>query len=249
MISCIELSPHDQATAYVAATRYKLDDYQPYLYKTSDYGQTWQRDHRRHPRRTTSPASSAPTRPGRACSTPAPRPACTSRSTTAAAWQRFQLNLPVAPIHDLLIKDNDLIAGTHGRSIWILDDLTPLHQVGDATGATHLFKPRTTVRIGDGIDWSNDTPGKNYIGAVGGGLIISKTPENATVRKYLDVGQNPPKGAIITYRLERKAQRHDQPEPSATARARSFGNLPAWSRRPPKRRKSPRTRTTPRPRS
>ena len=61
----------------------------------------------------------------------------------------------------------------------MLDDLTPLHQVSDATGATHLFKPRTTVRIGDGVDWANENPGKGYIGAVGGGLIISKTPENA----------------------------------------------------------------------
>ena len=63
--------------------------------------------------------------------------------------------------------------------------------------AAHLFKPRATVRISDGVDWSKDTPGKSYLGAVGGGLIISTTPENATVRKYLDVGQNPPKGAML----------------------------------------------------
>lgn len=203
LISCIEPSPHDNASAYVAATRYKLDDYQPYLYKTSDYGKTWQAITNGIPDTDfTRVIRADPTRPGLLYA--GTETGLYISFDDGGSWQRFQLNLPVTPIHDLLIKNNDLIAGTHGRSIWVLDDITPLHQFGDTTGATHLFKPRATVRIGDGVDWSNDTPGKSYIGAVGGGLIISKTPENATVRKYLDVGQNPPKGAIITYRLSEK---------------------------------------------
>jgi len=203
MISCIELSPHDKATAYVAATRYKLDDYRPYVYKTSDYGRTWQAITNGIPEHDFTRVIRADlARPGLLYA--GTETGLYLSFDDGSSWQRFQLNLPIAPIHDLLIKNNDLIAGTHGRSIWVLDDLTPLHQVSDATGATHLFKPRATVRIGDGVDWSNDTPGKSYLGAIGGGLIISKTPENATVRKYLDVGQNPPKGAIITYRLSEK---------------------------------------------
>ncbi len=203
MISCIELSPHDKASAYLAATRYKLDDYRPYLYKTSDYGQTWQAITDGIPEHEfTRVIRAAPARPGLLYA--GTETGLYLSFDDGGAWQRFQLNLPIAPIHDLLIKNNDLIAGTHGRSIWVLDDLTPLHQVGDSTGATHLFKPRATARIGDGVDWSKDTPGKSYLGAVGGGLIISTTPENATVRKYLDVGQNPPKGAIITYCLSEK---------------------------------------------
>jgi len=203
MISCIELSPHDKASAYLAATRYKLDDYRPYLYKTSDYGQTWQAITDGIPEHEfTRVIRADPARPGLLYA--GTETGLYLSFDDGGAWQRFQLNLPIAPIHDLLIKNNDLIAGTHGRSIWVLDDLTPLHQVGDSTGATHLFKPRATARIGDGVDWSKDTPGKSYLGAVGGGLIISTTPENATVRKYLDVGQNPPKGAIITYCLSEK---------------------------------------------
>ena len=203
MISCIELSPHDKASAYLAATRYKLDDYRPYLYKTSDYGQTWQAITDGIPEHEfTRVIRADPARPGLLYA--GTETGLYLSFDDGGAWQRFQLNLPIAPIHDLLIKNNDLIAGTHGRSIWVLDDLTPLHQVGDSTGATHLFKPRATARIGDGVDWSKDTPGKSYLGAVGGGLIISTTPENATVRKHLDVGQNPPKGAIITYCLSEK---------------------------------------------
>ena len=86
-------------------------------------------DRRPASRTTTSPASSAPTRSGPACSTPAPRAACTSRSTTARNWQPFQLNLPIVPITDLAIKNDDLIVATQGRSFWVLDDLTPLHQL------------------------------------------------------------------------------------------------------------------------
>ena len=65
-----------------------------------------------------------------------------------ANWQRFNSNLPIAPIHDLHVKGTDLIAATHGRSLWILDDLTPLHQMHDAMNTgTFLFKPRQTVRF------------------------------------------------------------------------------------------------------
>jgi photosystem II stability/assembly factor-like uncharacterized protein len=205
MISCIEISPHDKATAYLAATRYKLDDYHPYLYKTSDYGQTWQRID-------SGIAADAFTRVIRA--DPARKGLLYAGTETGlylsfddgVSWQRFQLNLPVAPVHDLLIKGSDLIAGTHGRSIWILDDITLLHQMRDTIRAAdaHLFTPRTAARVSSGIDWSSDLPGKNYVGSTTGAYLVTKTPENATVRKYLDAGQNPPQGAIITYYLKQQ---------------------------------------------
>jgi len=205
LISCIELSPYDQATAYVAATRYKLDDYQPYLYKTTDYGQTWQKI-------TNGIAEDAFTRVVRV--DPTRKGLLYAGTETGlflsfddgATWQQFQLNLPVAPIHDLLVKDGDLIAGTHGRSIWLLDDLAPLYQMTDAIADAdaHLFTPRASARHRVGIDWSSDLPGKNYVGGFGGAFVVDKTPENAVVRTYLDVGKNPPAGAIVTYRLKQK---------------------------------------------
>src|SRR5262249_17145971 len=116
LISCIELSPHDKASAYLAATRYKLDDYRPYLYKTSDYGQAWQAinggiadvDFTRVIR-------ADPARPGLLYA--GTETGLYLSFDDGGTWQRFQLNLPVSPIHDLLVKNNDLIAGTHGRSI------------------------------------------------------------------------------------------------------------------------------------
>ena len=205
LISCIEPSPHDKATAYVAATRYKLDDYRPYLYKTSDYGKSWQRI-------TNGIPDHEFTRVIRA--DPGQRGLLYAGTETGlylsfddgASWQRFQLNLPVAPVYDLLVKDTDLIVGTHGRSIWILDDITPLRQMTDTIREqeAYLFKPRTSVRPVSRIDWTSELAGKNYIGSVGGAFVQSKTEENATVRKFLDAGQNPPNGAIITYYLKQK---------------------------------------------
>jgi photosystem II stability/assembly factor-like uncharacterized protein len=203
LISCIEPSPHDKATAYVAGTRYKLDDYHPYLYKTTNYGKSWQRID-------SGIAEDAFTRVIRA--DPAREGLLYAGTETGlwlsfddgASWQRFQLNLPIAPIHELLIKNGDLIAGTHGRSIWVLDDLAPLHQWNGSVGANgaHLFVPRATESVGANIDWSSDLPGKNYVHSIGGAFTVTKTPENAIVRKYLDAGQNPPQGAIVTYYLD-----------------------------------------------
>ncbi|NJM08398.1 hypothetical protein HC891_22800 [Candidatus Gracilibacteria bacterium] len=202
LISCIEPSPFEKGTVYLACTRYKNDDYRPYLYKTSDYGASWQRID-------SGIAEHDFTRVIRA--DPARRGLLYAGTETGLyvsfddgqQWQRFQLNLPVSPIHDLVLKDGDLIAGTHGRSIWVLDDLSPLQQMSDqvTSGAAWLFKPRTTVRPLTGIDWSSTNPGKQYINAVGGQFIVSKTPENAVERHFLDAGQNPPKGAMITYFL------------------------------------------------
>ena len=116
LISMLEPSPHDPATCYLAATRYKLDDYSPYLYKSSDYGKSWTRIDDGIP-------ADDFTRVIR-CD-----PACAGLLFAGTetgvylsldggqSWQAFQLNLPVTPIHDLVVKNNDLIAATHGRFI------------------------------------------------------------------------------------------------------------------------------------
>ncbi len=202
LISCIEPSPFDPGTAYVAATRYKLDDYQPYLYKTTDYGQTWTRINN-------GIAANDFTRVIR-CD-PMRRGLLYAGTETGlyvsfddgVNWQRFQLNLPVAPIHDLIVKGSDLIAGTHGRSIWILDDLTPLRDIAAGLpDGPYLFAPRDTPRVLPGIDWSSNVPGQvNYLSGRPGAYRVTITPEGEAVRTYLDAGENPPAGVIVTYRL------------------------------------------------
>ena len=147
LISVIEPSPHDAGTCYVAATRYKLDDTRPYLYKTSDYGRTWTRITGNLPEgEITRVVREDPSRRGLLyCGT---ETGVWVSLDDGGAWQRLRGNLPVAPIHDLIVKDTDLVVATHGRSFWILDDLSPLHQMADASASAdaHLFAPRPAVR-------------------------------------------------------------------------------------------------------
>jgi len=181
LVSMVEASPHDPATAYAAATRYKLDDERPYAYKTADYGKSWRKivagipaDHfvrvvREDPAR-------------RGLLFAGTEFGVYMSLDDGAAWQPLQLNLPVVPIHDLTLKDHDLVAATHGRAFWILDDLTPLEQLTDdiARGGNHLFTPRDAVRF--------QAPGF--------------TPERALT----GVGTNPPNGAIIYAYLKGKPE-------------------------------------------
>ena len=208
MVTMIELSPHDKATAYLTGAKYKLDDYSPYIFKTTDYGANWtqitngirEEDYLRVIR-------CDPTREGLLYA--GSETGVYVSFDDGENWQAFNLNLPVTPVYDLKIKDNDLIAGTHGRSIWILDDITPLHQLHDAIQeeALTLFKPRDTWRLipplfegglGGGLKGKNYTTAFTEITT----YIEEKTPENYGKRNYIDVGKNPPDGVIIGYHLK-----------------------------------------------
>jgi hypothetical protein len=148
LISIIEPSHFDPAVAYVAATRYKLDDYNPYLYVTKDYGKTWKKitngipldDFTRVIREDHNHRGLlyAGTETGVYFSV-----------DDGNTWQLLRLNLPVTPIHDMVIHDNDLVLATHGRSFWILDDLTQFYQVLQMKSdeSIYLFKPGKTVRF------------------------------------------------------------------------------------------------------
>ena len=177
LISSIEPSPHDAGTAYVAATRYKLDDFKPYVFKTTDYGKTW---------RSITSGIPADQFIRVAREDPARRGLLYAGGEFGMyvsfddgnRWQSLQRNLPVVPIHDLVVKDNDLVAATHGRSFWILDDLTPLQQLADsvARAARFVYTPRTAYRMGLG-------------GGFGGGGPVG-------------VGRNPPGGAVVFFYLK-----------------------------------------------
>jgi photosystem II stability/assembly factor-like uncharacterized protein len=168
MINSIEPDPFVKGGAYIAGTQYKLGDEQPYLFYTSDYGQTWKKI-------VNGIASHHFTRVLRA---DPKRQGLLYAGTEAGMyisfdngdnWQPFQLNLPIVPITDLTIKNDNLIVATQGRSLWIIDDLTILHQISDEISAKpfHLFQPMPSYRIG-GRGWgrASATAGENHPGGV-----------------------------------------------------------------------------------
>ena len=211
LISTVEPSPHDPAVAFLAATRYKKDDFQPYLFRTDDFGQSWRKivagipddDFVRVVRED-------PARPGLLY-------AGTETGTYLSAdggdaWRRLGGNLPVVPIHDLVLAQGDLVVATHGRSFWILDDVSLLHQLAQSDGetapppppGTHLFRPRDTTRFGRLSGFGHSpVPGKNY--AFAAGLIPAfnqtKDADGETETAWLDAGTNPPNGVVVHYAL------------------------------------------------
>jgi hypothetical protein len=122
-----------------------------------------------------------------------------------AHWQRMPGGLPVAPVYDLKIKGSDLVAATHGRSFWILDDFTPLRALQADRRTLQLAPPRDTVRTR--LSWSAGTgfakKGVSYGPAfgIGGGSEAMTGPDGRPARRYLEVGENPPAGALIWYQL------------------------------------------------
>jgi photosystem II stability/assembly factor-like uncharacterized protein len=174
-ISLIDASPHDAGTAYVAVDRHQLDDYHPFVYKTSDYGKTWTkitkgiaddtfvRAVREDPKRRG--LLYAGTEKGVYVS-----------FNDGADWRSLQLNLPTTPVHDLVVKNDDLVLATHGRAFWILDDVSPLRQFSDDLPRqdAHLYAPATAIRFHNPDD----------------------------IPKPILVGENPPQGAVIYYSLK-----------------------------------------------
>ncbi len=175
LISMIEPSTFDPATAYLAVDRHELDDFKPYIYKTENYGKSWKKITNGLPNNTfVRVVREDPKREGLLYA--GTETGVFVSFDEGANWQSLQLNLPVVPIHDMVIKENDLVAGTHGRSFWILDDLTPLHQINAkvARSEFHLYKPRDAYRL---RGWGWPRP---------------------------NVGQNPPSGSVIYYYLKEK---------------------------------------------
>lgn len=206
LISIIDPSPHDPATAYVAATRYKLDDTQPYLFKTNDYGKTWTKITRGIP-------DGEFTRTIR--EDPAQKGLLFAGTETGIyvsfndgeSWERMGGNMPVAPIYDLIVKDDSLAVATHGRSFWMLDDLTPLRNIaaGNVDGDVVVFDLPTKVRFSLREGFGSN-PRKGY--ATYQGVNTSQVayheaerPDGTKHKIMLDGGDNPFEGVVITYYL------------------------------------------------
>jgi photosystem II stability/assembly factor-like uncharacterized protein len=177
-VVCIEASPHAAGTAYLVVDNHRMDDYKPHAWATTDFGKTWKK---------ITDGLDAGTFVKVIREDPAKKGFLylgTERgvmySTDAGKnWQSLQLNLPTVPVHDLVVKGNDLVVGTHGRSIWILDDLTPIRETTPAVKKkpVHLFpvQPTTKWHTGSG------SPTRDFLPAVS--------------------GDNPDTGAVVWFHL------------------------------------------------
>ncbi|MEA2767012.1 MAG: hypothetical protein QOK07_3416, partial [Gemmatimonadaceae bacterium] len=225
-VSLMEASHFDDQSAYAAINRFKLDDLRPHIYRTHDGGVTWKEIVNGIPSdEVVNSVREDPVRAGLLF-------AGTERAVYFSVddgeqWQPLRLNMPATSIRDLVIHDDDIVVGTHGRSFWILDDMTPIRQLRARTSAaeTFLFKPKVTYRFRR--NKNTDTP---------------LPPEEPA-------GKNPPDGAIINYRLGSDARTPVVLEiaNSAGIVVRSFSsadsvepietdlNVPAYWVRPPER--------------
>ena len=182
MINSIEINPFEKGGVYVAGTKYKSGDFKPYLFMTTDYGTTWKKI-------TNGISNNHFTRVVRA--DPERNGLLYAGTETGiyisfdngTSWKSFQQNLPVVPITDLAIKDNNLIAATQGRSFWIIDDLTVLHQLNPIIEKQtfHLYKPVKAYRMGGGNGLKSKTEGTNHPGGVLVHYFVKDTNQSDTI--------------------------------------------------------------------
>ncbi len=206
LISIIEISPHEEGCVYIAATRYKLDDPAPYLYKTVDDGQSWTLITNGFPgNEFTRVVREDPNRRGLLYA--GTETGLFMSFDDGGQWRRIGGNLPVTPIHDLAIKGFEMIVATHGRSFWILDDLSVIHQLFDDQTAEpfRLFAPRPTVRLRrrDGFGGVS-APGMVNYGHAGTSITmydLVRQIDGSDVPALLTAGANPPEGIVIHYVL------------------------------------------------
>lgn len=193
MINSVEPDPFNDGGCYIAATGYKLGDYQPYLYRTTDYGANWEKIVAGiQPGHFTRVVRCDPARQGLLYA--GTEEGMYISFDNGKRWQAFQLNLPIVPITDLAIKNSNLIAATQGRSLWIIDDLSPLHQlpVGEpSTPKIQLFRPAPTHRMeGGGSGKASLSAGGNRQNGVFIHYFLNDKPgEKDTVKiSILDAG-------------------------------------------------------------
>ncbi|WP_412987902.1 VPS10 domain-containing protein [Pontimicrobium sp. IMCC45349] len=163
MINSIEPSAFDAGTCYVAGTKYKTGDFTPYLYKTTDYGKSWTKiTNGINPEHFTRVLREDPKQKGLLYA--GTETGMYISFNDGKNWKPFQLNLPIVPITDATIKDNNLIVATQGRSLWIIDDLSVIHQLYNLNQDANniLFKPKDTYRMRGGSRKGSKLTGTNH---------------------------------------------------------------------------------------
>ncbi|MDT0555494.1 VPS10 domain-containing protein [Patiriisocius hiemis] len=192
MINSVEPSAFDAGTCYIAGTKYKTGDFAPYLYKTNDYGKTWKKITNGIPaEHFTRVVREDPKRKGLLYA--GTETGMYISFNDGTNWKPFQLNLPIVPITDLAVKQNNLIVATQGRSLWIIDDLTVIHQlykmndgVRSSAVENYLFKPKDTYRMGGGSRSGSLTQGTNHPSGVMTYFYLKNPKDKEVTLSYLN---------------------------------------------------------------
>ena len=225
MINSIDPHPFVKGGAYVAATAYKSNDFEPYLYRTLDYGKTWTKiTNGINKSHFTRVLRADPVRQGLLYA--GTETGMYLSFDDGANWQPFQLNLPIVPITDLTIKDGDLIAATQGRSLWIIDDLNPLRELKPEHKDKNLivFNPRKTFKIEGGNFGNPKLVGKNPPNGVTLQYYLKSAPDTTNILsiEILDKNQK----SIKKYASNAK-------EKADMIEAKAAGNRFTWNMRYP----------------
>ncbi|MEM9566642.1 MAG: glycosyl hydrolase, partial [Actinomycetota bacterium] len=205
-VTMLAESPHNEGTVYMTVARHKMGDYEPHVFKTTDWGDSWTRI-----------TDGIPA--GEFCRVIREDPNHAGllylgteiglhvSFDDGGSWQSLQANLPLSPVYDLLIKDTDLVVATHGRSFWVLDDLTQLHQVaaGLDAGKPALLTPRDTVRTPPDLfaDFWGSPGGKSYHVTIGQNatFYLEESETGHKTKRVIDGGTDLERGVRFVYWL------------------------------------------------
>jgi putative SOS response-associated peptidase YedK len=225
LVSLIDASPHSAATAYVAVDRHKLDDYRPYAFKTNDYGKSWTRITTGLPENSyVHVVKEDPKRKGLLFA--GTENGIYVSFDDGGHWQSLRLNLPTTPIHDLTIKNDDLIVATHGRAFWILDDISLLRQMNATTMTedAHLYRPATAIRFrGPGFSLPATVPvGANPPTGIIIDYFLKSAPKDTVELQILDS-----QGKVVRKLSSKKAAEGASPEEEEFGISRPGDKLPA----------------------
>ena len=210
-VTMLAESPHRDGTVIMTVARHKMGDDSPHVYRTDDWGATW-----------TTIADGLPANEFcRVIREDPDRPDLLYLGTELGLhvsfdggghWQSLQANLPVTPVYDLVVKNRDLVVATHGRSFWILDDVTQLHQAADAAldpGEAHLLQPVDTVRTPPDLfaDFWGTLGGKSYHVTIGQNatFYLEESPTGHRTKRVIDGGTDRDRGVRFTYHLPDEA--------------------------------------------
>ncbi|MEQ1699337.1 MAG: glycosyl hydrolase [Ilumatobacteraceae bacterium] len=209
-VTVLAESPHSPGTVYLTAARHKHGDYTPYVFVTHDFGASWSRIDGGLPQHEFCRViREDPSRAGLLYV--GTELGIHVSFDHGANWQSLQCNLPVTPVYDFVIKDTDLVVATHGRSFWILDDLSPLHQLHDELLADRnfLLAPRDTVRTPPHISavWGGTVGGKNYHVTFGQNatFYVEEHETGHVSKRLIDAGADLPHGVRFMYFLDEAA--------------------------------------------